>query len=64
MLRQDWFVEDCADGNLRGLAWFPELATETSRRIQRFAAETPTVLLPSHDADAPARLASMENLKL
>jgi len=65
MLRQDWFVEDYRAGQLLGLGiFFPELARETSRRIQRFAQQTPTVLLPAHDADAPARLAAMEPLTL
>jgi len=66
VLRQDWFVEDYAEGRLVGLGLLgnPELAVETSRRIQRFAAEVPTVLLPAHDAGAPARLAAREPLKL
>jgi N-acyl homoserine lactone hydrolase len=65
MLRQDWFVEDCRAGRLLGLGvFFPELARETSRRIHRFAQDTPTVLLPAHDADAPTRLATMERLTL
>ena len=62
VLRQDWFVEDYAAGNLLGLGalFFPKRAVETSRRIHRFVEEQPTVLLPSHDADTPARLAAME----
>ena len=65
MLRQDWFVEDYRAGHLLGLGiFFPELARETSRRIHRFARDTPTVLLPAHDADAPARLATMQRLTL
>ena len=63
MLRQDWFVEDYRAGQLLGLGiFFPELARQTSRRIHRFAQDTPTVLLPTHDADAPARLATMQQL--
>jgi N-acyl homoserine lactone hydrolase len=65
MLRQDWFVEDYRAGHLLGLGiFFPKLARETSRRIHRFAQDAPTVLLPAHDADAPARLAAMERLNL
>lgn len=64
VLRQDWFVEEYAAGNLLGLAWYPKLARETSRRIHRFVEERPTVFLPSHDAEAPARLAAMETLTL
>lgn len=66
MLRQDWFVEDYATDRLLGLGtlFFPKLAAETSRRIHRFLEEVPTVLLPSHDAEAPARLAAMESVKV
>jgi N-acyl homoserine lactone hydrolase len=65
MLRQDWFVEDYRAGHLLGLGiFFPELARDTSRRIHRFARDTQTVLLPAHDADAPARLAAMQRLEL
>jgi N-acyl homoserine lactone hydrolase len=63
VLRQDWFVEDYAAGRLLGLGFFPKPAIETSRRIHRFIEERPTVFLPSHDAEAPGRLATMETLK-
>jgi N-acyl homoserine lactone hydrolase len=63
MLRADWFEEDYRAGNLLGLGiFFPELARETSRRIHRFTQDTPTVLLPAHDAGAPARLAAVRPL--
>jgi N-acyl homoserine lactone hydrolase len=67
VLRQDWFVEDCAAGRLYGLLgalFYPERAAETTRRIQRFVRGTPTVLLPAHDTDAPRRLAAMESIKI
>jgi len=61
VLRQDWFLDDYAAGRLLGLgAFFPEPAKETSRRVHRFLEQQPTVFLPSHDAETPARLASME----
>lgn len=61
VLRQDWFLDDYAAGRLLGLGiFFRDLATETSRRIQRLFADAATVFLPAHDADAPARLAAME----
>ena len=65
-LRQDWFVEDYEAGRLLmlGALFFPKLTAETSRRIHRFLEEVPAVFIPSHDADAPARLAAMEPLKL
>jgi len=36
----------------------PTTALATLRAIRRFAAEEPTVLLPAHDPDGPARLAA------
>ena len=63
VLREDWFVEDFRAGHLLGLGiFFPEQAVATSRRIVSYARERPTVLLPAHDAEAPARLASMTTL--
>lgn len=63
VLRQDWFLDDYARGRLLGLGvFFPELARQTSRRIHEFAEDVPTVLVPSHDADVPARLAAMESV--
>jgi N-acyl homoserine lactone hydrolase len=61
VLRQDWFLDDYAAGRLQGLgAFFPEQARETSRRIHDFIESVPSVLVPSHDAETPARLAAME----
>jgi len=65
MLRQDWFVDDLAAGRLVELGvFFRKQAVDTSRRIARFIDETPTVLLPAHDADAAARLSASEPLVL
>jgi N-acyl homoserine lactone hydrolase len=65
-LRQDWFVDDYEAGRLSmlGALFYPEAGAETSRRIHRFVEEVPTVFIPSHDAEAPARLAAMEPLTL
>ncbi len=64
VLRQDWFLEDHARGELRGLgAFHPRAAEETSRRVWRYAEQAPTVLVPSHDADAPARLEAMRPMR-
>ncbi len=60
-LRQDWFLDDLAEGRMLGLGiWNPELAVETSGRIRRFIRDVPTVLVPSHDDEAPDRLAALE----
>jgi N-acyl homoserine lactone hydrolase len=68
--RQDWFVEDWAAGRLYGLIFsnlwmkrYREQAAETSRRIHRFTEQVTTVLLPSHDANAPRRLEAMEPIQ-
>jgi glyoxylase-like metal-dependent hydrolase (beta-lactamase superfamily II) len=65
VLRQDWFVEDSAAGNLVGLGalFFPKQAIETSRRVHAFVEESPTVLLPSHDSETPARLEARHPLR-
>jgi glyoxylase-like metal-dependent hydrolase (beta-lactamase superfamily II) len=57
ILRQQWFLEDEAAGRHLGLGIFhQQLAVDTSRRIREFVTERPTVLLPSHDDQAPERL--------
>ncbi|HEX2086849.1 MAG TPA: MBL fold metallo-hydrolase [Solirubrobacteraceae bacterium] len=59
MLRADWFAEDVAAGRMLMLgAWGKRAARETSRRLDALVRERPVVLLPAHDADAPARLAA------
>ncbi len=61
MLRQDWFLEDYPEGRLIQLGvFFRKQAAETSRRIHEFMEQQPTVLLPTHDADAVARVAAMK----
>jgi glyoxylase-like metal-dependent hydrolase (beta-lactamase superfamily II) len=61
ILRQDWFLEDYAAGHLLGLGIFNAAhARETSRRIAELADSVPTVLVPSHDDEVPARLAALE----
>jgi glyoxylase-like metal-dependent hydrolase (beta-lactamase superfamily II) len=65
VLRQDWYLQDLHAGRMLGLGqFFPDLAVKSSRRIARFAAQTRTVLLPSHDPETPARLASRSVLSV
>lgn len=65
MLRQDWFLEDLDEGRLVGLGlFFRDEAIQTSKRIQQFIADTPTILLPAHDAEAAQRLAAYEPLRV
>jgi glyoxylase-like metal-dependent hydrolase (beta-lactamase superfamily II) len=60
-LRQDWLLEDLDAGRHVQLGiWFRRQAVETTGRIDRLLRDEPTVLLPAHDDDAPARLAALE----
>lgn len=53
VLREDWFREDLAAGRELGLGqFFPDQARATTRRLAGFTG----TLIPSHDAQAPARL--------
>lgn len=66
MVNQRFFTEDVAAGRLTQSIHFhsPKAAAETTRRIVQFVREVPTVLLPAHDAEAGARLASREPLRI
>ena len=71
VLRQDWFLEDRAAGRpcemVSANFWmrrFRRLAAETTRRIEQFIRDVPTVLLPAHDTDAPRRLSTLETVRL
>jgi len=66
MLRQDWFLEDyeAARITMVSRSTSAKLAAETTPRVHRFVEEVPAVLVPAHDAEAPARLAAMEPLKV
>jgi N-acyl homoserine lactone hydrolase len=60
VLRRDWFLGDYEAGRLIGLGQFHRVqARETSRRIHDFIESVPTVLLPSHDDEVPARLRAL-----
>jgi hypothetical protein len=50
------------DGRSDGVAPKPSQAVETLTRIQRLVAERPTVYLPSHDSQSPARLAARQTV--
>ena len=65
MLRADWFIEDLAAGRTIMLGAFGQSdARVTSLRLQAFIRERPTVVLPAHDSQAPARLARREPTRL
>jgi glyoxylase-like metal-dependent hydrolase (beta-lactamase superfamily II) len=45
-------------GRTDGVTFDPALSKDTLRKITEFASSTPTIVLPSHDPDGPARLAA------
>lgn len=47
-------------GKVDGVTFDPVLSKDTLRRITEYATSTPTVILPSHDPDGPARLAARQ----
>jgi hypothetical protein len=65
-MNQEWFIEDESAGRVGMVsrAASKRLGVETSRRIHDFVASAPTVLVPSHDHEAPGRLARMEPIAL
>jgi glyoxylase-like metal-dependent hydrolase (beta-lactamase superfamily II) len=65
MLRQDWFLEDYGAGRLGNLGIVARKHyAQTQQRIHRFLEDVPSILLPAHDTEAPARLGSMEPHKV
>jgi N-acyl homoserine lactone hydrolase len=52
------------DGKSDGIAPKPSQAVETLTRIQRLAAERPTIYLPSHDPQSAARLAARQTAEI
>lgn len=46
-----------------GVTYDPAVSLLTLQRIKGFAAQEPTILLPAHDPDVPARLAGNELLR-
>ena len=53
------------EANLRsekadGVTYDPAISEATLRAIKQFAAQEPTIILPAHDPDGPARLAARQ----
>ena len=46
-----------------GVTYDPAVSLLTLQRIKGFSAQEPTILLPAHDPDVPARLAGNELLR-
>lgn len=66
VLRSDWFVEDYTSGRhmMLGMMFAPNQAIDTTRRIAEFIRAYPTILVPTHDAEAAKNLAANEPLRL
>jgi glyoxylase-like metal-dependent hydrolase (beta-lactamase superfamily II) len=50
------------DGSVDGIGPHPTQQKETKRRILQFAAQIPTIFLPTHEWDAARRLEMRENM--
>jgi N-acyl homoserine lactone hydrolase len=53
---------DLRDDRVDGVTYNPAVSLATLRAIKAFAAQEPTILLPSHDPEGPARLAARTTL--
>jgi glyoxylase-like metal-dependent hydrolase (beta-lactamase superfamily II) len=60
MLTQDWFIRDVKRRRYAHSVHFHSRreAIQTSKRIAEFIKQTPTILVPSHDSTADARIAA------
>jgi N-acyl homoserine lactone hydrolase len=62
-VRQSWYAADLTRG-MQPTNMIAKLTADTNRRLQRFVNEFPTLVLPTHDAEAAENLARWEPLKL
>ena len=63
LLRQSHYVADtCRGRDTANL--YARLTTDTNRRLRRFVDQFPTMLLPSHDAEAAGNIAHWEPLQI
>lgn len=63
IIRQSWYVADLSRG-MDPVNFIQRLTDDTNRRLRRFVERNPTLLLPSHDAEAVRNLARWEPLRL
>ena len=62
-VRQSWYAADLTRG-MQPFNIIAKLTADTNRRLQRFVTEFPTLVLPTHDAEAAENLARWEPLNL
>ena len=63
IVRQSWYLADLS----RGMQPFQpnqRLVADTNRKLQHFVEQFPTLLLPSHDAEAVDNLARWEPIQI
>lgn len=63
LIRQSWYAADLSRG-MQPLNFNQRLTNDTNRRLHAFIKEFPTIVLPSHDAEAAQNLARWEPLKI
>jgi glyoxylase-like metal-dependent hydrolase (beta-lactamase superfamily II) len=59
LIRQSWYAADLTRG-MQPTNFIAKLTADTNRRLQRFVTEYPTLVLPTHDAEAANNLARWE----
>ncbi len=63
ILRQSWYAADVSRG-VRPANLYPRMTADTNRRLRRFVDDFPTLILPSHDAEAAHNIAGWQPLKI
>jgi N-acyl homoserine lactone hydrolase len=63
LVRQSWYAADLTRG-MQPTNHIAKLTADTNRRLQRFVTEYPTLVLPTHDAEAADNLSRWEPLNL
>lgn len=63
LIRQSWYAADVSRG-MQPLNFHQRLTNDTNRRLHAFITKFPTIVLPSHDAEAAGNLARGEPLKI
>lgn len=63
VMRQSWYAADLSRG-MPPVNFMAKLTDDTNRRLQRFVERFPTLLLPSHDAEAVHNLAQGDPLRI
>lgn len=63
VMRQSWYTADASRG-MEPVNFIAKLTDDTNRRLRSFVETTPTMILPSHDAEAVRNLSRWEPLRI